>query len=126
MTHGRGSQLAETRPVGVRLDLLRGEPMPTAGPPVTPVARRLALWWPGGAWVYAWPVAVEYPDGQRTQRVRIVHVRMVSLATFAALGLAAVALFVARRPRQRRGSPTRLPFLSPSRIASQAERRVAL
>ncbi len=97
MIQARHPHQAEMRPFGARLDVLRGEPIPTAGPPITPVARRLALWWPGGAWAYAWPVAIEYPDGQRTRRTRIVHVRMLSLTVFAALGLAAFAVFVAQR-----------------------------
>lgn len=88
---------AEKPPFGARLDVLRGEPTQTAGPPITPVARRLALWWPGSVWVYAWPVAIEYPEGQRTRRVRITNVRMLSRAIFAVFVLAAFAMFMTQR-----------------------------
>lgn len=96
MRAGRAVRLGETRPFGVRVETMRGEPMPAAGATITPIARRLAVWWPGGAWVYAWPIAVEYPPGQMT---RIIHVRMRVFALFATFGLSAFAIFVARRMR---------------------------
>lgn len=104
MAQERGLQLEVARPFGVHLDVLRGEPTLTNGVAITPIARRLALWWPGGAWVYAWPVAIEYPADERIQRTRIIHIRMFSLATFAALGLVAYVVFATRRRvREQRG-----------------------
>lgn len=77
---------AGVRPVGVRLATARGAPVVAAGMPVTPIARRLMVWWPGGGWVYAWPDAIEYFDGQRTRRARIVPVRLVTMGGLVALG----------------------------------------
>lgn len=96
MRAGRAARLGEARPFGVRVETMRGEPIAAAGATMTPIARRLAVWWPSGAWVYAWPIAIEYPPGQRT---RIIHIRMRAFAFFATLGLAAFAVFVARRMR---------------------------
>ena len=96
---------AASRPFGAQLDTLRGEPTPTAGLRVTPIARRLTLWWPGGAWVYAWPIAIEYPDGQRARRRRIPNMRMRSQATCVALGIAAAVLFLTRSRNARRQTP---------------------
>jgi hypothetical protein len=64
--------------------------------PVTPVARRLMVWWPGGGWLYAWPDAIEYPDGQRTRRVRIVPVRSLAMGGLVALVAVAVVASAAQ------------------------------
>ena len=96
MRAGQAVRLVEARPFGARVETMRGEPMVVAGASMTPIARRLAVWWPGGAWVYAWPIAIEYPPGRRT---RIIHVRMRAFALFATLGMAAFAIFVAQRRR---------------------------
>lgn len=102
MTQVRGVSSMEARPFGMQLDTLRGEPIVANGVSITPIARRLALWRPGGAWVYAWPVAVEYPAGQRIRRARIVQMWMLSLGSLAALALATVAaLFAVARRRAR-------------------------
>ncbi len=99
-----GSRQTIARPFGAQLDEMRGEPKLAAGLSVTPIARRLALWWPGGGWVYAWPVAVEYPEGTRTRRLRIMPIQPLTSAAFAVFGLAAFTTFATRRWRQRRRS----------------------
>ena len=99
MRLGRAVDQVASRPIGVRMETLRGAPTLIAGASITPVARRLALWWPGGAWAYAWPIAIEYPEGERIRRERIPNMRMRASAAFAALGLVSFAIFVARRPR---------------------------
>jgi hypothetical protein len=97
MLQSHGGERVSARPIGVRVETLWGVVTPPTGLAITSVARRLSLWWLGGAWVYAWPVAIEYAEGQRTRRTRITHVRRRAFAMFATLGLAAVAVFVARR-----------------------------
>jgi len=97
MTQVRGVSSMGARPFGMRLDTLRGEPIVANGVSITPFARRLALWRPGGALVYAWPVAVEYPAGQRIRRARIVQMWMLSLGSLAALATVAALFAVARR-----------------------------
>lgn len=103
MTQERGAGLVQaqpSRPVGLRMETLRGELTPTAGAPITTVARRLALWWPGGAWVYAWPVAIEFAEGNgrpRTRRIGNVHALTSGL--LATLGATACVVYLARRAR---------------------------
>lgn len=92
---------AGARPFGVRLAAARGAPVLAAGMSVTPIARRLMVWWPGGGWVYVWPDAIEYADGQRTRRARIVPVRLLALGGFVALGVVAAVVSVAQWWRSR-------------------------
>lgn len=83
---------ADARPVGVRFATAPGTPVLAAGMSVTPIARRLTVWWPGGGWLYVWPDAIEYFDGQRARRARIVPVRLITMGGLVALGaVAAVA-----------------------------------
>lgn len=98
--------LTDARPFNIRLEALRGEPMSTPEAQVTPIARRLTIWWPGGAWVYAWPVAVEYQEGNATRRTRILPVRAIMVAGVAVSGLAALAALLTRSKarRQRRAA----------------------
>lgn len=108
MTRGHDARVGEPRPFGVRLDTLRGELAWAGGPPLTSVARRLALWWPGGAWVYAWPVAIELPEGYGRRRSRRIGAgRARGSGVLAALGLIACAAGLARlnaRHDERRGA----------------------
>src|SRR3974377_407040 len=82
-------RLVAAKPFGLRRSDLRGAQMRVAGVLLTPIARRLVVWWPGGGAVYARPVAVEYLDGRRTRQIRIVPVQSLGFGALAALGLAA-------------------------------------
>jgi hypothetical protein len=98
-------------PVGVRLAATRGAPMLAAGMSVTPIARRLTVWWPGGGWVYAWPEAIEYLDGQRMRRARIIPVRLITMGGIVTLGAVAAVASVAqwwRRGRRNAAQTTRM------------------
>jgi hypothetical protein len=76
--------------------------MTVAGVLLTPIARRLVVWWPGGGAVYARPVAIEYLDGSRTRQVRMVPIQSLAYGALAALGLATMATSFALRRRDRR------------------------
>lgn len=95
----RSPRLAEARPVGVQLKDVRGAPTLVAGVPVTPIARRLVVWWPGGGWVYAWPGSIEYSDGSRTRQIRIVPIQSLAFGAVAALGFVTIAASLAQRWR---------------------------
>ncbi|MGZ3584108.1 MAG: hypothetical protein ACXWQR_22325 [Ktedonobacterales bacterium] len=95
----RSPRLAEARPFGVQLKDVRGAPMLAADIPVTPIARRLTVWWPGGAWVYAWPGSIEYPDGSRIRQIRIVPIQSLASVALVALALATIAASFAQRWR---------------------------
>lgn len=95
----RSLRLAEARPFGVQLKDLRGAPTLAAGLPVTPIARRLMVWWPGGNWIYAWPGSIEYTDGSQTRQLRIIPIQTLTLGAVAALGLATIAASLALRWR---------------------------
>lgn len=84
------------KPAGARLQTLRGAPRQVGEAAVTPIARRLSVRWPGGGWVYAWPVAVEIQTANRTRRARIWPVQRLAWAALASLALAALAGGVAR------------------------------
>lgn len=99
MMDRRSPRSADVRPFGVRLTDVRGAPMLAAGVPVTTIARRLMVWWPGGGWVYAWPGSIEYPDGNRIRRIRIVPIQSLASGAVAALGLATIAASLAQRRR---------------------------
>jgi hypothetical protein len=95
-------RLEEAKPFGLQRSTLRGAQLTVAGVLLTPIARRLVVWWPGGGVVYARPVAIEYLDGRRTQQIRIVPLQSLALGALAALGLAAMAASFALRRRDRR------------------------
>jgi hypothetical protein len=69
---------------------LRGGARRVGGATLTPIARRLAIRWPGGGWVYAWPSAIEIQTEQGTRRARILPVQRLALAALAGLALAAL------------------------------------
>lgn len=98
---------AGARPFGVRLAAARGTPVLAAGMSVTPIARRLMVWWPGGGWVYAWPEAIEYPDGQRTRRARIIPVQSLVMGVFVALGVVSAVASAAQWWRSGRRNAAR-------------------
>ncbi len=75
--------------------------MPVAGVLLTPIARRLVVWWPGGGAIYARPVAIEYLDGSRARLIRIVPIQSLAFAALAALGLAAITTSFALRRKDR-------------------------
>ena len=95
--NGRSPRLVEARRVGMQLNDVRGAPMLAAGVPVTPIARRLVVWWPGGGWIYAWPGSIEYSDGSRTRQIRIVPIQSLAFGAVAALGLVTIAASLAQR-----------------------------
>jgi hypothetical protein len=95
------SRLVGAKPFGLQRSDLRGAQMPVADILLTPIARRLMVWWPGGGAVYTRPVAVEYVDGSRTRRIRIVPIQSLGFGALAALGLAAVAASFALRHKDR-------------------------
>lgn len=97
----RSPLLAEARPFGVQLDDVRGAPMLAAGVPVTPIARRLMVRWPGGGWVYMWPGSIEYSDGSRTRQTRIVPIQTLAFGALAALTLATILGTIAASLAQR-------------------------
>ncbi len=90
-------QSAMERPFGARLERLLGEPTRAAGTLVTPIARRLAIWWPGGGWVALWPVAVEYPTSAGSRRARIAPVQTIALVALSLMSLVALVAFKAQR-----------------------------
>jgi hypothetical protein len=96
-----GPRLVEAKPFGLRRSDLRGAQMTVAGVLLTPIARRVVVWWPGGGAVYARPVAIEYLDGSRTRQIRIIPIQSLALGTLAALGLAAIAASFALRRKDR-------------------------
>jgi hypothetical protein len=75
--------------------------MTAAGVLLTPIARRLVVWWPGGGAVYARAAAVEYQDGGRTRQIRIVPIQSLVFGALAVLGLAAIAASLALRRQDR-------------------------
>lgn len=95
--NGRAPSVVNAWPLRLRLDELRGEPLLAEGVSVTPIARRLALSWPGGAWVYAWPSAIEYPEGSRTRRARIIPYQRLVSVVLVALSAGALVAFAAQR-----------------------------
>jgi hypothetical protein len=113
----RSPQVAQARPFGVRLDDVRGVPTLAAGVPVTPIARRLIVWWPRGGWVYAWPGSIEYPDGIRTRRIRIVPIQSLAFVALAALALATIAASLAQRRRDGPRDTGKLESMGGKRMA---------
>lgn len=99
-----GSPSGAWRP-GMSLDESRGAPREAGGVIVIPVARRLVARWPGGAWVLAWPAAVEVRANGRTRRVRIVPVQSLALAALAGAALVALLGTIARWRIERAGKP---------------------
>jgi hypothetical protein len=95
------SRLVEAKPFGLQRSDLRGAQMPVAGVLLTPIARRLVVWWPGGGAVYARPVAIEYLDGSRARQIRIVPIQSLAFGALAALGLAAITTSFALRRKDR-------------------------
>lgn len=100
----RSAQRTIAQPFGARLDTLRGEPTLAAGVLVTPIARRLALWWLGGGWIYAWPSAVEYPEGTLTRRLRILPIQPLVSAAVVAVGVAALGAVTTQRWRRQQSA----------------------
>ena len=94
-------RLVEAKPFGLQRSDLRGAQMPVAGALLTPIVRRLVVWWPSGGAVYARPVAIEYLDGSRTRRICIVPIQLLAFGALVALGLAAVAASFALRRKVR-------------------------
>src|SRR5215469_10585095 len=94
-------RLVAARPFGLRRSELRGAPTTVAGKLLTPIARRLVVWWPGGGAVYARAVAIEYQDGGRTRQIRIIPIQSLVFGALAALGLAAIAASFALRRQHR-------------------------
>jgi hypothetical protein len=94
-------RLMEAKPFGLQRSDLRGAQMPVADVLLTPIARGLVVWWPGGGAVYARPVAIEYLDGSRTRQIRIVPTQSLAFGALAALGLAVVAASFALRCNDR-------------------------
>lgn len=96
MTTNMPGQLDGALPAGVRLEQLRGAPRQAGDAVVTPIARRLTLRWPGGAWVYAWPAAIEVQTERGTRRARIIPVQRILLSALAGGALAALIGAVAQ------------------------------
>ena len=97
----RRAEVVEARPFGIRRSNLRGAQMLVAGVPVTPVVRRVMVWWPGGGGVYARAHAIEYLDGSRTQQIRIAPIQSLAFGGLIALGAAAIAASIALRWKKR-------------------------
>ncbi|HEU0027074.1 MAG TPA: hypothetical protein VFQ25_08155 [Ktedonobacterales bacterium] len=96
MTTNTPGQLDGAVPAGARLETLRGDSRQVGGATLTPIARRLAIRWPGGGWVYAWPSAIEIQTARGTRRARIIPVQRIALAALAGFALAALAGVVAQ------------------------------
>lgn len=94
-------RVVEAKPFGLQRSDLRGAQMPVAGVLLTPIARRLVVWWPGGGAVYVRPVAIEYLDGSRTQQKHIVPIQSLAFGALVALGLAAITTSFALRRKDR-------------------------
>jgi hypothetical protein len=91
MTTDLPGQLNGALPAGARLDTLRGDSRQAGDAMVTPITRRLALRWPGGGLVYAWPSAIEVQTKRGTRRKRIIPVQTVALAALVGIALAGLA-----------------------------------
>jgi hypothetical protein len=94
--------LHRAAPVGARLETLRGAPLQVGAAIVTPIARRLAVRWPGSGWVYAWPAAVAVQTARGTQRARIWPTQRILLAALTTASLAALVGGVMRWALNRR------------------------
>jgi hypothetical protein len=99
--NSRRPRVVEARPFGMRVSDLRGAQMLVAGVPVTPIVRRVVVWWPGGGGVYARARAIEYLDGSRTRQIRIVPIQSLAFGALTALGAAAIAASFALRWKNR-------------------------
>ena len=75
--------------------------MLVAGVLLTPIARRLVVWWPGGGAVYVRPVAIEYLDGSRTRQKHIVPIQSLAFGALATLGMAAITTSFALRRKEK-------------------------
>jgi len=117
-----GPRLA-AKPFGLRRSDLRGAQMTVAGVPLTPIARRLVVWWPGGGAVYARPAAIEYLDGGRTRQIRIVPIQSLAFGALVALGLAAIATSFALRRKDRLRDTGESLAMGGTPMARTAERR---
>lgn len=91
---------ADARPFAARLETLRSEPQQLADVTVTLVALRLTLRWPGGAWVYGCPAAIDYDDGRHSRRQWILPIQRIALAGIMALGLGMSGVALAQRRSQ--------------------------
>jgi hypothetical protein len=96
MTTNTPGQLNGAAPAGLRLETLRGGARQVGDATMTPIARRLAMRWPGGGWVYAWPTAIEIQTERGVRRARVIPVQRIALAALAGLALAALAGVVAQ------------------------------
>ncbi len=96
MTTEKPGQLDGATPMGMRLQRLRGAPRQAGGVTMTPIARRLALRWPGGGRASTWPVAIEIQTERGTERLRVIPLRRIALATLTGFTLAALAGVIAQ------------------------------
>ena len=80
---------------------VRGTPLAVRGWRMTPVKRAVQLTWPGGAWLWQRPVAVEVQEDGSTRRIPISNITRRALVGMA-LGMALIAVLT-RRPQRARG-----------------------
>jgi hypothetical protein len=82
----------------LRSEERRGEPMTLHGRTIRPIARGVRLQWPGGAWEWHRPVAVEVREGDELRRVPIRDTSRLAVVAMVAIGCA-FAVAASRRSR---------------------------
>lgn len=76
----------------------RAEPMTLHGRTIRPIARVVRVRWPGGAWEWHRPVAVEVGEGDELRRVPIRDTSRLAVVAMVAVGCA-FAVAASRRSR---------------------------
>src|SRR5262245_34037838 len=77
---------------------VRGEPLTLSGWRITPIKRVVHIAWPGGAWLWQRPVAVEIQAGESLRRMPVHNITRRALIVLA-LSAALVAVVTGRRLR---------------------------
>lgn len=72
---------------------------------VTPIAQSIGLRWPGGGWLWQFPLAVEVVEGKATTRLPVPDPTRTIVWFLAALILVFVAISVLTTSRRRRKPP---------------------
>src|SRR5262249_45882524 len=82
---------------------VRGEPLTLSGWRITTIKRVVHIAWPGGAWLWQRPIAVEIQQGASLQRLPVHNFTRRAIIGLA-LSAALVAVVTSRQLR-RRGKP---------------------
>jgi len=77
---------------------VRGEPLTLSGRRITPIKRVVHIAWPGGAWLWQRPIAVEIQEGESLRRMPVHNITRRAIIGLA-LSAALVAVVTRRRLR---------------------------